>query len=126
MTVGGLTFVIGPSASDFSSLATYISVVAISCLPLERKIEETAKPRVVIVDDHEVVRQEIRHILGTQDDCYITLGAGPVDCRTISSGSIAISATYFLGFSNRSRRVRAAISPIFCSGCRTVVSVGFE
>jgi hypothetical protein len=38
-----------------------------------------------------------------------------------SSGSIAISATYSLRFSIRSSRVRAAISPIFCSGCRTVV-----
>lgn len=45
-----------------------------------------------------------------------------VDCRTISSGSIAISATYSLRFSIRSSRVRAAISPIFCSGCRTVVA----
>jgi DNA-binding NarL/FixJ family response regulator len=30
-------------------------------------------PRVLIVDDHGVVRQGVRHILETQDDCYIVL-----------------------------------------------------
>jgi hypothetical protein len=83
-------------------------------------------PRVLIVDDHDVVRQGVRYILETQDGCYIALGAGAADSRTISSVSIAISATYSLRYSIRSRRVRGAISPIFCSGCRTVVSVGFE
>jgi PleD family two-component response regulator len=32
---------------------------------------KTSMPRVLIVDDHDVVRQGVRHILETQDDCYI-------------------------------------------------------
>jgi hypothetical protein len=36
ITVGGLTFIIGPSAADLSSLAGCSSVVPISSLPLER------------------------------------------------------------------------------------------
>lgn len=50
-------------------------------------------------------------------------GAGPVEARTISSGSMAISGTYSPRRSIRSTRVCAAICPIRRSGCRTVVSV---
>ena len=49
---------------------------------------------------------------------------GAVDLRTTSSGSIEISETYFILPSMRSSRVRAAISPIRCKGCLTVVRGG--
>ena len=46
------------------------------------------------------------------------------DLRTTNSGSIAISETYFILPSIRSSKVRAAISPILCKGCLTVVRGG--
>lgn len=49
---------------------------------------------------------------------------GAVDLRTTSSGSIEISETYFILPSMRSSKVRAAISPIWCKGCLTVVRGG--
>src|SRR6266513_1518568 len=50
--------------------------------------------------------------------------AGPVDRRITNSGSMAISGTYSPRRSIRSTTVCAAISPIFTSGCLTVVSPG--
>lgn len=49
-------------------------------------------------------------------------GAGAVDLRTTSSGSIAISGTYSPPPSMRSTTVCAAISPMRRRGCLTVVS----
>lgn len=54
-------------------------------------------------------------------------GAGAVDSRTISSGSIVISPGYcFSRFVIRSSSTSAPRLPISCRGCRTVVSDGVE
>ena len=50
--------------------------------------------------------------------------ASAVDCRTMNSGSIAISGAYLPRFSMRSTNVCAAMRSILTSGCRTVVSPG--
>src|SRR5437899_10044849 len=51
-------------------------------------------------------------------------GAGPVEFRTTNSGSHTILGIQGLWSSRRFNKVRAAISPIFSSGWRTVVRLG--
>ena len=65
--------------------------------------------------------QEIRSILRVTEARVCALA---VELRTINSGSMAISGTHSSCSSIRFNKVRAAISPIFWSGWRTVVRLG--